>query len=171
MAYLIRENLTQIIHDSFEQRTKIMRESYTPQSKYDIFLSYNHLDINVAKWIYEKLSNQGYKVYADFIDPSYPNVVDIKTSLILIDKIKQCSCLLYIHSINSKKSKWCPWEIGLTSGLKDFKCAIIPVLENLSDIYEKQEYLLIYPTIETYKGNLVVNYFGTPHYIKTWLKL
>ena len=129
MAYLIREKLTQTIHDSFEQHTKIMRESYTPQSSYDIFLSYNHLDINVAKWVYEKLSKQGYRVYADFIDSSYPIIVDIKTSLILVNKINQCKCLLYIHTVNSKNSKWCPWEIGLASGLKNFKCAIIPILD------------------------------------------
>lgn len=113
--------------------------------KYDLFLSYNHKDITLAKAIYQELQNQGISVYADFIDLSFKPIVDKNTAKILCDKIANCKALAYIHTENAKNSKWCPWEIGLASGLKDFKCVIIPAIVKDDNEFDRQEYLTLYP--------------------------
>ncbi len=113
--------------------------------KYDLFLSYNHKDITLARAIYHELKNQGISVYADFIDPSFQPIVNKKTAKILCNKIANCKALAYIHTENAKNSKWCPWEIGLASGLKDFKCVIIPAIVNDDNEFDRQEYLTLYP--------------------------
>lgn len=114
---------------------------------YDVFLSYNHKDLKLAQFVYNILKNKhGLSVYIDFNDPSFSRkIVDKKTAQTLCARLNSCKALVYIHSPNSKNSKWCPWEVGLASGLKDFKCAIIPCVDESDSEYVKQEYLTLYP--------------------------
>lgn len=120
---------------------------YKEGKKYDLFLSYNHKDRELARAVYQELKKQGISVYVDFIDPTFKPIVDKTTALILCDRLANCRVLAYIHTANASNSKWCPWEIGIASGLKDFKCVIIPAIEKNDNEFQRQEYLLLYPYV------------------------
>lgn len=127
----------------FDDSNNIYREG----NKYDVFISYNINDIDVAKALYHFLRERyGFKVYADFIDPSLDRKdVSKRSAIILSNRINSCKILIYIHSNNSAKSKWCPWEIGLASGLKNFNCLVLPLIEDDDNEFVRQEYLTLYP--------------------------
>lgn len=139
--FLNEQTQKKVIHDSYNFSNSI-------KSHYDIFLSYSFYDIDYAKKIYQLLLKHGFSVYADFIDNSFSRKnVNKVTAEKLIFAMKKCDSLVYIHSKSSKDSKWCPWEIGLASGINNFKCAILPLIEDYYE-FDRQEYLMIYPVIE-----------------------
>lgn len=147
--------------------------------EYDLFLSYNHKDFDLAKAIYLELISQGIKVYVDFKDNSFQRITNQETAKILCDRLSSCKALAYIHTKNARESKWCPWEIGLASGLKNFKCIIIPAIENNDNEFERQEYLMLYPFV-TYEAMTKSNYHyifwvrsqlgDNPIQLKQWIK-
>ena len=62
--------------------------------------------------------------------------------------MKKCKGLLYLYSPSSSVSKWCSWEVGVFSGMKSFRCANLPLVQNKSEDFKKQEYLEIYPYVD-----------------------
>ena len=62
--------------------------------------------------------------------------------------MKKCKALLYLYSPSSAVSKWCPWEVGVFSGIKNFRCANLPIVEREKEEYKNQEYLELYPYVE-----------------------
>ena len=118
-------------------------------SEYDIFISYSWNDVKFASLVMQLLENCGYKVYIDFEDNSLSRSnVTKQTALNLIDKMRKCKCLLYLHSPSASVSKWCPWELGCFSGMKNFRCAYIPLLNSADEYFKNQEYLKIYPYVD-----------------------
>lgn len=151
--------------------------TYNSNKKYDIFLSYNYNDLDIAKQFFELLSIEyNLSVYADFIDDSINrNIVDRNTAEVLIKRMKQCKKLVYIHSKFSTTSKWCPWEVGLASGLNNFECAILPLVEEDDSEFTRQEYLLIYPTVCYLSNKMKKSFFvkcdnDKFHEIDKWAK-
>ena len=74
--------------------------------------------------------------------------VSEETARRIIQAMKKCRGLLHLYSPSSSVSKWCPWEVGVFSGIKDFKCANLPLTEDYNEDFKKQEYLEIYPYVE-----------------------
>lgn len=128
--------------------------SDTAQSSYDIFISYSWNDRSYADKIVQLLKRCGYSVYIDFNDRNlkYNRIASQETATHLLNEMKKCKCLLYLHSKNSFLSKWCPWEVGVFSGIKNFKCANLPLTEGYNENFKNQEYLDIYPYIEYEKA-------------------
>jgi hypothetical protein len=161
MALLTEKNLLDLtqgfsersITESFNQGCS---RHFANGGKYDIFLSYSFNDILLAKKMFYLLTLEGFSVYADFFDASLDRKnVNEKTAKELVKKIKDCKCLIYLHTQAATLSKWCPWEIGLASGVNDMKCAILPVLKTYGS-FDRQEYLLLYPYIDT--PSVIANY-------------
>lgn len=81
--------------------------------------------------------------------------------------------LLYAQSPNAAMSRWMPWELGIVDGHTK-KCAILPIFASITDVYNKQEYLKLYPVIKPHatKHMLVykeVNGVGSPIYLTTFI--
>ena len=53
-----------------------------------------------------------------------------------------------MYSPSSSVSKWCPWEVGVFSGIKNFIFANLPIIDRNTDEYKNQEYLELYPYVE-----------------------
>ena len=117
--------------------------------QYDVFVSYSWNDITYADKIVQLLERCGYTVYIDYNDKRLDrNNVSEETAKLIIGEMKKCKGLLYLYSPSSSVSKWCPWEVGVFSGMKSFRCANLPLTQNSGDDFKKQEYLEIYPYID-----------------------
>lgn len=118
-------------------------------SRFDIFLSYRHLDAVEVLGLGEKFERMGYSVYIDDVKDKY--LRDAPTSKSTAEtvrkRMKQSKCLFFGTSKNHSDSKWMPWELGYFDGLKG-KVAICPVSEDAEEVdFEGQEYLGLYPYI------------------------
>ena len=148
--------------DSFTSRRTVMEslECIQESDSYDVFISYSYNDKFFVKKIVSLLEECGYSVYIDYDDLRLDRKsVNEKTARRLVEKMKKCKGLLYIFSPNSKKSKWCPWEVGVFSGIKDFKCANLPLVEQNGDEFKNQEYLELYPYVDYAKSTKGYNEF------------
>lgn len=145
--------LTKAYLNELVQKKQIIEEfKYSKSSEpenYDIFISYNYHDQAYAKKIVGLLAKYGYSAYADYNDLKLDrNNVNVNTAKRLVAKMKQCKALFYLHSKSASVSKWCPWEVGIFSGIKNFRCANLAILDRDTDTYKNQEYLGLYPYVD-----------------------
>ena len=164
-----RENLNE------SQRTF----SYTARSdvntKFDIFISYNFNDRDIIRGVYNELTEMGFKVYVDFIiDPDLNRQnVTLETAKKIRSRLENSKSLIYAQSPNAAMSRWMPWELGVVDGHTK-KCAILPILTSITDVYSKQEYLKLYPVIKPHTTNRMlvykeVNGVESPVYLTTFI--
>lgn len=139
---------------------------------YDVFISYSFNDKFYVQEIVKLLKKSGYSVYVDYDDLRLDrNNVNEKTARMIVAEMKKCKALLYIYSPNSTNSKWCPWEVGVFSGIKNFKCVNLPLVEKEGDSFKNQEYLELYPYISYSKGEFWVcetdhKYVSLEHWLR-----
>ncbi|HWR15636.1 MAG TPA: hypothetical protein VN577_12460 [Terriglobales bacterium] len=147
---------------AYEAKTadRLLRESAAQFSKaltYDIFLSHANEDAKLILGLKVLLEEKRYRVYVDWDDPELDhNVVDARTAEILRVRMGSCSSLAFATTQNSPKSKWMPWELGYYDGLKRGPIGIVPLVADNSTSFKGQEYLSLYPVIESIpsKGEL-----------------
>ena len=85
---------------------------------YDVFVSYSWHDRAFAYKVVKLLENCRYTVYIDYNDLKLDRSnVSEDTAKRLVEKMKKCKGLLYLYSPSSSVSKWCPWEVGVFSGI------------------------------------------------------
>lgn len=152
-------------------------EKRLERSEDDVFISYSWKDRTYAHKIVQLLEKSGYTVYIDYNDYRLDrDNVSKATAQCLISQMKKCKGLFHLYSPNASVSKWCPWEVGVFSGIKNFKCANLPLLDNSTDDFKKQEYLDIYPYVvyETVQNTSVYDFWvneSTNKYVKLrdWL--
>lgn len=125
-------------------RTASLSDSQT----FDIFLSYNIADKAVVEGIYYYLTKLGYKVYLDsIIDPDLDrNLVTKQTAEKIRKRLRNSKSLIFAASKGACLSKWMTWELGMVDG-NTSKCMLLPVAKGYEAVYNKQEYLKIYPVI------------------------
>ena len=122
-------------------------------SEYDVFISYSWHDREFAYKVETLLKNCGYSVYIDYNDLKLDRkTVTEETAKRLVEKMKKCRGLLYLYSPSSSVSKWCPWEVGVFSGIKNFRCANLPLVDRQGENYKNQEYLELYPYVDYEKN-------------------
>lgn len=127
--------------------TVFSRKNDKPQ--YDVFISYSWNDRSYASKVVQLLEKCGYSVYIDYQDTRLDrNNVSDQTAQRLVNEMKKCKGLLHLYSPSASVSKWCPWEVGIFSGLKNFRCANLPLLESSGDDFKRQEYLELYPYVD-----------------------
>lgn len=126
------------------------------RDEYDVFVSYSWNDREYADMVVQLLEKLGYTVYIDYNDYRLDRGnVSKNTAECIIKQMKKCKGLLYLYSPNASISKWCPWEVGVFSGMKNFRCANFPLMDNQNDDFKKQEYLEIYPYVKCRKNSLI----------------
>lgn len=119
------------------------------RNEYDVFISYSWNDRSYADKIVQLLELCGYSVYIDYNDTRLDrNNVSDETAQKLIQVMRKCKGLLHLYSPSASVSKWCPWEVGVFSGIKNFKCANLPLLERSGENFKHQEYLELYPYVD-----------------------
>lgn len=117
---------------------------------YDIFLSHSHIDRDLIVAFKNMLEKSGLTVYVDWLVEE--DRITGKVTAAEADKIrrrmKSCSRMIYLHTVNASDSKWCPWEIGYFDAAKSTVSVAL-----ISDVDSKkstgQEYLDLYPRFFT----------------------
>lgn len=133
---------------------RIIRENFVLEKRqvkdeYDVFISYSWHDRFFADKIVQLLEQCRYSVYIDYNDTRLDRSnVSEATAQKLIQAMKKCKGLLFLYSPSSSVSKWCPWEVGVFSGIKNFRCANLPLLDRAGENFKNQEYLEIYPYVD-----------------------
>lgn len=142
---------------NLDETLRFHRNQELPE--YDVFISYSWHDREFAYKVEKLLKNCGYSVYIDYNDLKLDrNAVTEETAKRLVEKMKKCRGLLYLYSPSSSVSKWCPWEVGVFSGIKNFRCANLPLVEKPGDNFKTQEYLELYPYVD-YATNQANGYY------------
>lgn len=78
-----------------------------------------------------------------------PPYTSRETASILRDKVWRAKKFVLLTTVNSKDSRWVPWELGLSDGYKRGRSiAIFPSPETASDVrWTEREYLGVYDRI------------------------
>jgi hypothetical protein len=123
---------------------------FSSQDHYDVFLSHSYHDADVIYGIKKIIESLGLKVYVDWIDDAGLDrgTVTSGTAQILRQRMRTCSCLVYVHSVNATQSVWMPWELGYFDGFKPMYVWILPLVSEYDSEFKGQEYLGLYPPIE-----------------------
>lgn len=174
MAYLSKKFLNERFANRALFESRRVLDSYDTikggQKLFDVFLSYSYPDKEYALKIYYLMIDAGYKVYIDIKDKSlHREDVDKETAERIALIMNRCKSLVYIHTKSATTSKWCPWELGYMSGKSNFRCAVIPLVEDKED-FPRQEFLELYPYVdyvrdEKGKDEFWVNERGTKKYV------
>ncbi|HIF9118484.1 TPA: toll/interleukin-1 receptor domain-containing protein [Photobacterium damselae] len=122
-----------------------LKAAYSKVNK-DTFLSHSSKDAEYLPGVIELLENHGASVYCDLADERMPETPNPDTAKIVKGQIQESKKLVVFVTINSKDSKWVPWELGIgDASLTTSNVALLPVA---NDWYEQswaqQEYLGIY---------------------------
>ena len=123
--------------------------AFKSYKSYDVFLSHSIRDAEIILGIKGILEDLGYSVYVDWIDDLGLDrkKVSKETAKKLKERMNASKSLLFVTTENADNSKWMPWECGYFDGIKG-KVAIVPVKKiSLSNNYDGQEYLGLYPYI------------------------
>lgn len=160
-SYKGKEWINESINLSRQQRARGVNRN----ERFDIFLSHSFLDQDEVYGIFIELTNQGYKVYVDWIIDSHldRNTVTKQSAELIRHRMKCSKSLISAISTNSKMSKWMPWELGFVDG-KTSQCALMPVSQDSSGsikTFKRYEYLLLYP----YLKNADLRGFGKKAYV------
>lgn len=133
--------------------TRILREEANATAsyeKFDIFLSHASKDADLILGVKVILENMGYKVYVDWIEDSQldRSRVTPDTAELLRVRMRQSNSLIWVATEAASESKWMPWELGYFDGFKPKQVAILPLVDNTTDVFKGQEYLAIYPVVD-----------------------
>lgn len=136
-----------------------------------IFLSHAHDDrklIAQAKTIFEHLN---IRIYVDWADETMPKITSGVTAQKIKKQIISNDKFVLLATNRAVASKWCNWEVGYgdATKLNSGNMALLPLADN-SGTWNGNEYLQIYPRIETMPSGVVVIYpNGQSEPITNWL--
>ncbi|WP_332852793.1 toll/interleukin-1 receptor domain-containing protein [Duganella sp. S19_KUP01_CR8] len=111
------------------------------------FLCHSHMDSAMAEGLQTMLHEAGWEVYIDWQDADMPASPNRSTASRIQNRIVSADWFLFLATVNSTASKWCPWEIGYADGKKPAgRIAVIPTAD-ASGRHHGNEYLQLYPQI------------------------
>lgn len=155
MAYFSFSDALNISLDESQQRLAKSEANY----RNTVFLSHSSKDDKYVDGVKKLLIQHEVNVYVDNGDTRLPENPSPETATILRNEIIKSDRLIVMATINSSKSGWIPWELGMGDGHKGAdKVAILP-LSNLGneELWPKREYFALYPII---RKSRVKGYIG-----------
>lgn len=137
---------------TFKTTASVLRESRdTARTTFDVFLSHSYVDQDLVLGAKQILEDKGLTVYVDWInDPLLDRQTVTRVTAIKIrTRMRQCRTMFYLHSVNAKQSKWCPWELGYFDAFTHpaRKVFVFPVTGS-DRSFTTQEYLSLYDTVD-----------------------
>jgi hypothetical protein len=130
-----------------EQATiKRASASRTASVRKNTFLSHSSKDAEFLPGVIKLLQDHGATVYCDLDDERMPENPDRETANIIKQQIKSSTRLVIFVTLNSKDSKWVPWELGIgDTVLNPENVALLPTVATSGEqAWARQEYLGLY---------------------------
>jgi len=144
----LQETLQTFAAESYRLNEELEIKALSETSKYDVFLSHSSKDKTTVIGFRRELLKQGFTVYVDWVEDSDAGREKITGKLkTAMRNSKSC---IYLHSHNSRNSKWTPWELGFFDNDKGpEKVGVVPLKDNSGQLpsYVGQEYLDQYTQI------------------------
>lgn len=113
------------------------------------FLCHSHQDEILVKGLIKQFRDNGIDLYVDWLDQSMPETPDEETAQNIQNRIRAADIFLFLATLNSKNSRWCPWEIGYADGVAK-RIYIIPTSDDNANY--GNEYLRLYKRIDDAKS-------------------
>lgn len=111
---------------------------------FDLFLSHSSKDIDTLLRMKTILNSQGINVYIDWVNDREQlrrELTNQDTAKVIIERIKSCKAMMYIHTEASTVSQWTPWELGYAYALGKKICVLQLYVDASQpaylDIYDK----------------------------------
>ena len=136
---------------------------FTVRPTTSVFLSHKHTERNLMLKIKTFLEHLGISVYIDWLDERMTASTSGRTAQILKQKIREYDKFILVATDGAIDSKWCNWELGLGDAEKynKDKIALFPIRQENRN-WSGAEYLQIYPTIEYFDRQMVLDGKITP---------
>lgn len=134
----------------------------TPGKTFDVFLSHSIKDAEIILGVKSLFESQNLTVYVDWIDDADldRDKITTETAERLRIRMRQSKTLVYAHSNNSVDSKWMPWELGFFDGYRGV-VAIFPIAKTENESFKGQEFLGLYPYVDTTSGQIMFVNLGS----------
>ena len=147
-----------VLNESYRRARSFSSESISSASGTTVFISHKHDDLIDLQGLLECLKRD-YNVipYIDSMDKRMPEETCADTAIRIKQVISACDRFLMLATNKALASKWCNWEVGIADKLKlpYNNMAILPMVDNPHSWYDGNEYLEIYPYVDSW-----VNYGG-----------
>jgi len=163
-----------------EERASIVSRAERRSPARSAFLSHSSKDAEFLPGVIRLLEGHGAKVYVDKKDDALPPYTSRETATMLRTRIVECQKFILFATKASKDSRWIPWELGISDGVKRATgTAVLPGIDAAADqAWAEREYLGIYDRIvwgdlEGYTGKvwMVLNQEkNTANELSTWLR-
>jgi len=116
--------------------------------EYDVFLSHSSKDRADVDRVRDELKALGYRVCVDYeVLPTITSEeVTRDAADALLEKMRECSSLVYVLSPGSTSSQWMPWEMGFFDGANG-TVFIWPVDEEAEAYAKERRYVDLYPKV------------------------
>jgi hypothetical protein len=147
-----------VINESFRRTRYFSAGSFHSASGITVFISHKHSDLqsigdmNDLKGLLDYLKST-YNVvpYIDSMDKRMPKETCAETANRIKYVIDACNKFLLLATNKALASKWCNWEVGIADKKKlpTQDMAILPMLDNNDALYDGNEYLELYPYLES----------------------
>jgi TIR domain len=113
------------------------------------FLSHSSKDKEYLPGVIQLLEEHGARVYIDKKDDTLPPYTSRETAEALRSRIIECDKFILFATESSKGSRWMPWELGVSDGLKPkSEIAVFPGVESVNDKdWAEREFLGIYDRV------------------------
>ncbi|QEH79306.1 TIR domain-containing protein [Sphingomonas sp. C8-2] len=133
------------------------------------FLCHSHQDATYVQGLLTLVSESGWHIYVDWLDPSMPSRPTADTARALRQRIDQAHFFLFLATPNALASRWCPWELGIADGRKPHeRIFIIPTKRGTS--YYGNEYVELYRRIDIAQGGGLATWRPGQDLGGTWLR-
>ena len=147
--YMTRANARAYQRDMLrEERASVVKQAQDRKVAGSTFLSHSTLDMDLLPGITRFLSAHGAVVYIDKKDDTLPPYTNRKTAETLRSRIVESERFILLATPASKSSRWIPWELGLSDGVKSInKIAVLANVDSIDEDWPQQEYLGLYRRI------------------------
>lgn len=120
------------------EQASVVRKAEQRSPAGSTFLSHSTRDAELLPAVIRLLERHGAQVYVDKKDESLPPYTSRGTAQILRERIQQSRKFILFTTVNSKGSRWVPWELGVADGYRTLERALLAARDAHADVAQSR---------------------------------